>query len=424
MNNSDQPTPEQASKPPERPHDTAGMMLKKARESANLTHVAVGEALHLTVHYIKALENDDYGKLPGATFIKGYLRAYARYLKLDVNAVLAIYEKNNASAEELSNRTQLSSRNQRRHDQTFRWAVVTAVIVVIGVAAGWWFVGKDQAVTAALTDTQQNVSQPEARSPANNPTTVRAPVQTSAAQVTNTASTAFPSVTPVMSGGTTSAVTQPAGTVGAATQQGLSVTGLQAPANTTGFTPTSVSATSTDMTVTDSTSVTTLNAVASIEQPIAVALTGAEIPQAAVAETINPSVQPASATEASLVATPEGNVALTITPTAEGARQVTLISDGADMLQLYFKGSSWVEIDDGAKGRLYNETLNSGDAMTLHGTAPFKVLLGDAAQVELSFNSVPINLASQIRSDKTARFSLGVADVLPTSTSTSQSVNP
>src|SRR5687767_15105820 len=144
MNNSDQPPSEPISKSPERLHDTAGMMLRKARESANLTQAVVGEALHLTVHYIKALENDDYSKLPGATFVKGYLRVYARYLKLDVNAVLACYETNNANAEELSNRIELSSRNQKRHDQTFKWAVVTAIIVVLGVAAGWWFVGKDQ----------------------------------------------------------------------------------------------------------------------------------------------------------------------------------------------------------------------------------------------------------------------------------------
>src|SRR6187402_2515304 len=117
MNNSDQPLSEAGSKPPERLHDTAGSMLRKARESANLTHAAVGEALHLTVHYIKALENDDYSKLPGATFVKGYLRTYARFLKLDANAVLASYEKNSVSAEELSSRTESLSRTQKRHDQ-------------------------------------------------------------------------------------------------------------------------------------------------------------------------------------------------------------------------------------------------------------------------------------------------------------------
>lgn len=90
---------------------------------------------------------------------------------------------------------------------------------------------------------------------------------------------------------------------------------------------------------------------------------------------------------------------------------MTLISAGADVVQLYFKGASWVEIGDGASGRLYNETLNTGDAMTLHGTAPFQVLLGDASQVELTYNSEPISLETKIRGDKTARFLLGAADV-------------
>jgi cytoskeleton protein RodZ len=162
MNNTDPPASEQASKPPEHFQETAGMMLRKGRENANLTHSAVGEVLHLTVHYIKALENDDYKKLPAATFVKGYIRAYARFLQLDANEVLAVYEKNNVSAGELNNRTETVSRTPKRHDQTFLWAVVAALIIIAGVAAGWWFVGKDQAPASAASSAPQLPTQAQA----------------------------------------------------------------------------------------------------------------------------------------------------------------------------------------------------------------------------------------------------------------------
>src|SRR5688572_8421974 len=216
MNNTNPPNSEQANKPPERLHDSAGMMLRKARESANLTHAAVGEALHLTVHYIKALENDDHSKLPGATFVKGYLRSYARFLKLDVNAVLASYEKNSISAEELSNRTESLSRTQKRQDQTFRWAMVTAAIIVAGVAAGWWFVGKDQSLSTAVTTAGQLPAEPQASR--TSATTTVATVNSAAPATQPGVSSDTGNVSPVAASNTTgSSLDQAAGAASQAT---------------------------------------------------------------------------------------------------------------------------------------------------------------------------------------------------------------
>jgi cytoskeleton protein RodZ len=427
MNNTNQPPAEQVSKPPEHLHDTAGMILRKARESANLTHAAVGEALHLTVHYIKALENDDYSKLPGATFVKGYLRAYARFLKLDVNAVLASYEKNNVSVEALSNRTESLSRSQKRHDQTFRWAVVTAIIIVLGIVALWWFVGKDQVEPRVVTNSPQTTSQPQANRPVATTASGRVAGQNSFTQTANTTAQGFTPNVAATPGVTTNSSTEVAGAVNSSTGQGLPPFG-----NEPRITPAIVNAIGVpaviNANVPDLASLPATNPAAPNNSlPGGNALIVAETAQTpAVSSTaINNQATPVPTSDTTLSAIPDQeDVALTITPTATGASQVTLISAGADMLQLYFKGTSWVEIDDGAKGRLYNETLNGGDAMTLHGTAPFTVLLGDATQVELTFNSVPINLSAQIRNDKTARFSLGASVSAAENTPTSKGVNP
>jgi cytoskeleton protein RodZ len=44
-------------------------------------------------HVLKAIEEDQHHLLPPATYVKGFLLAYAKYLKLDPNDVLLRYEK-------------------------------------------------------------------------------------------------------------------------------------------------------------------------------------------------------------------------------------------------------------------------------------------------------------------------------------------
>jgi cytoskeleton protein RodZ len=101
---------------------------------------------------------------------------------------------------------------------------------------------------------------------------------------------------------------------------------------------------------------------------------------------------------------------LTIIPSADGSRQVSMFRAGSDELLLRFVGDSWVEVDDGANVRLYSDMLNTGDTLTIQGTAPFQVLLGNAANVEVNFNDMAVNIASSIRADNTARVQLANPD--------------
>lgn len=132
-----------------RVEQTPGSILRKLREDAGLSYVAVGAALHLTAHYVKALESDEYGKLPGLTFVKGYLRSYARLMKADVDAVMVSFEKHIAGLVDAGQRTQQVQRSRRRHDQALRWAIAMSVILVLGIAGGWWFKGKGDTASSA-----------------------------------------------------------------------------------------------------------------------------------------------------------------------------------------------------------------------------------------------------------------------------------
>ena len=72
---------------------TAGDMLREERLRQNISEKEVGDQLHITAHYVRALESNNYEKLPGAVFVKGYLKAYVSLLKLDEAEVLGKYAK-------------------------------------------------------------------------------------------------------------------------------------------------------------------------------------------------------------------------------------------------------------------------------------------------------------------------------------------
>lgn len=70
-----------------------GKLLVWARERANLSQEQVAKELYMTLTKVRALELDDYRHMGSDTFTRGYLRAYANLVKLDVVQVLAAYDR-------------------------------------------------------------------------------------------------------------------------------------------------------------------------------------------------------------------------------------------------------------------------------------------------------------------------------------------
>ena len=68
-----------------------GKRLQAQREDKRMTRDEVANHLHLDVRLIAALEEDDYEKLPAPSYICGYLRSYARLLKLPENEIVESY---------------------------------------------------------------------------------------------------------------------------------------------------------------------------------------------------------------------------------------------------------------------------------------------------------------------------------------------
>lgn len=70
------------------PGATAGALLGAAREASGLSVDAVAQQLKLAPRQVRALEAGDFGRLPGRTFVRGFIRNYARLMNLDPEQVL------------------------------------------------------------------------------------------------------------------------------------------------------------------------------------------------------------------------------------------------------------------------------------------------------------------------------------------------
>jgi len=122
---------------------TPGRLLREAREAAGLSVEDVAKVTKFATRQIKALEADDYAVLPGATFVRGLVRSYARHLRLSEASLLAALDAVVPAAlpdvREPSNMGPVAPKGE--HGPT----VLTAMAIVLSIAAlligAWHFFG-------------------------------------------------------------------------------------------------------------------------------------------------------------------------------------------------------------------------------------------------------------------------------------------
>ena len=69
-----------------------GEYLKRERELRGMAVADLSATLKLSMTTIKAIEEDDYAKLPHSSYVKGFIRAYARQVGLDEHDCALRYE--------------------------------------------------------------------------------------------------------------------------------------------------------------------------------------------------------------------------------------------------------------------------------------------------------------------------------------------
>ena len=160
--------------------NTLGPYLRSAREAKGMDLRDAAQQTRISINYLKAIEEEDFAKLPGEVFVKGFLKSYARFLQLSEDEVMARYtailrppagqaaakaERPKASAVP-SPVSEEPERGEKRSWEPYLWSGLV-LIALAGLALilvpGHRTVTKTEApVSSQSTSTQSLVSAPAA----------------------------------------------------------------------------------------------------------------------------------------------------------------------------------------------------------------------------------------------------------------------
>jgi hypothetical protein len=125
---------------------------RRERENRGFTLDQIAEATRINLRYLRALEAEDFSKLPGSVFNKGYVRAYATFIGADPENLIEAYVVEEQAQEETGQISQpdvlrgLAEAVERKRPRRSApggkvWKTAALVLASVGllVLAGWAF---------------------------------------------------------------------------------------------------------------------------------------------------------------------------------------------------------------------------------------------------------------------------------------------
>ena len=277
-----------------------GACLSAAREQQSINIEDVARSLKIAVRQVEALESNDYTNLPGATFIKGFIRNYAKLLQIDPEPLIARLQDTMPGGAFQP----IISPNERIEISTtgtkpWLWLVMLLMVVIVAVP---------------LLIYEKLRSEVRPGTPAANTPVVTAPA----------VNEVVAPVAPVL----------PQAAVEAST--GESADMQQAPAATENMAP--------------------------------------------VKQDAQPKQPP-------------------VPVKAEAATPPAVIGSGAGSVKMTFSKDAWVEIRDKTGNKIYSQLNRAGTEQVVQGNPPLSIVVGNAANVTVTYNGKPVDIAPYINVD-------------------------
>ncbi|WLH34638.1 helix-turn-helix domain-containing protein [Pseudomonas sp. FP2196] len=330
-----------------------GETLRQARESNGWSLAEVALKLNLTVTSLSNLEAGAFDKLPGHTFARGYIRAYAKLLGMDQTVLVQQFDQSTGTDSQGSNVHALGRIEEpvRVSHTILRIVSLLLLIAVIGGGFVWW---QDQ--TSQRTKDLTSLAPEHVEVEGADGTTQIHPIDEPEDQAV--------------------AENQAEGATALALPQS------ETSAESTGAEPVAPATTP-----------------AAPAAPVATPTAPVHTPAPVVATPATPAVN-VPATPAPTVTAPV--VPATPAPIAEAT--APLAGDG--QVQLQFTADCWAQVTDGRGKVLFSGLKHKGDSVAVSGKPPLAVRLGVARAAQVSYNGQPVDIAP-FTSGETARLKLG-----------------
>ncbi|MDN8543338.1 cytoskeleton protein RodZ [Erwinia sp. DT-104] len=323
--------------------NSTGERLRVAREQMGLSQQNVAERLCLKLSTVRDIEEDKAPADLASTFLRGYIRSYARLVHVPEEELLPMMAKQapvRAAKVEPMQSFSLGKRRKKRDGwlMIFTWLVL---FVVVGLTGAWWWQNHKAAQDDLVSMADQNVS-------AGGDNSQSIPLNNSGADGMSPAEEA--PTAPAQSAPADTAAAPDAAATSSAANTSAAATGSAASAANT-----------------------------------SAAATGSAAPVA-----VSPSQVPAD----------NGQM-----PTASAG--VSAPAAEANALVMNFSKECWLEVSDATGKKLFSGIQRSGGKLSLSGTAPYRLKIGAPGAVQIQYQGQPVDLSRFIRSNQVARLTVG-----------------
>ena len=145
-----------------------GADLGVARLGAGMQLQELAQLVRISRHHLKNLEAGDFDRLPGATYVSGYIRTYSREVGLDPEVMTQRYRALLTDREAKPSYSFPVDRQQPQHSGAMM-ASIMVIFACLGYG-GWYAAGKPDLVAALVGEApQETVAAPQVETTATEP---------------------------------------------------------------------------------------------------------------------------------------------------------------------------------------------------------------------------------------------------------------
>ena len=121
-----------------------GRMLAEERERQGLSRLDIAQRLHMSAYQVEAIESGDYQRLPKGTFLRGFVRNYAKLLGITPDAVLPLLAEGTPGATRPgivvpTQNIRFDPIGERFANPYVKAGVLAFVAIAVGFAVMYWW---------------------------------------------------------------------------------------------------------------------------------------------------------------------------------------------------------------------------------------------------------------------------------------------